>query len=92
METTVLDYRIIIEEELQPRTKKRVYVAYCPKLGVSDWGSSIEEAHAHIQGAIECYIESLVKHKEAVPAPDSSSFMVTTTSIRVPPSISLSYL
>lgn len=66
METKVFNYRIIIEQEAVPRTKKAVYVAYCPKLGISHWGSSIGGALAHMQEAIECHIESLMKHKEAV--------------------------
>lgn len=70
METKVFNYRIIIEQEAVPRTRKAVYVAYCPKLGISDWGATIDDALEHIQEAIECHVESLVKHKEEVPAPD----------------------
>lgn len=70
METKVLNYRILVEKEGTPRTKRAVYVAYCPKLGISDWGSSIDEALAHIQEAIECHIASLVKHEEDVPEVD----------------------
>lgn len=65
METKVLNYRIVITPEKHQR--KTVYNAYCPTLGVGDWGSSIDQAKKHIQGAIECYIESLIKDKEAIP-------------------------
>lgn len=84
METKVFNYRIIIEQEAVPRTKKAVYVAYCPKLGISDWGTTIDAALEHIQEAIECHVESLVKHKEEVPAPDEETFMVTVANVRVP--------
>lgn len=83
METKVLNYRIIIEKEASPRTKKMVYVAYCKKLDISDWGNSIDEALVHMQEAIECHIESLAKHGEDVPVSDEETFVVTTANIRV---------
>lgn len=91
METKVLNYRILIEKEVSPRTKKTVYVAYCPKLGISDWGATVEEALAHMQEAIECHVESLMKHKEAVPASDEEMFVVTTANIRVPQAVHIAY-
>lgn len=91
METKVLNYRILVEKEESPRRKKMVYVAYCPKLGISDWGSSIDETLLHMQEAIECHIESLVKHGEAVPASDVETYMVTTANIRVPQLTNIAY-
>ncbi len=91
METKVLNYRILVEQEVLPRTKKTVFVAYCPKLGISDWGATIDEALVHIREAIECHIESLVKHHEAVPISDEETFMVATTSVRMPPSANVVY-
>lgn len=91
METKVLNYRIIIEKEASPRTKKVLYVAYCPKFGISDWGTSIDEALAHMQEAIECHIESLVKHGEEVPVSDEETFVVTTANIRVPQLTNIAY-
>lgn len=91
METKVLNYRIIIEKEVSPRTKKMVYVAYCPKLGISDWGSSLDEALSHMQEAIECHIESLVKHREDVPVSDEETFVVATANIRVPQLTNIAY-
>jgi len=44
METNILNYRILVEKEGTPRKKRAVYVAYCPKLGISDWGASIDDA------------------------------------------------
>lgn len=79
METKVLNYRILIEPEI--KGKKRVYTAFCPTLGVSDWGKTIEEALAHIKEGIECHLESLVKHKKAIPEEDTSEFMVATTKV-----------
>ena len=41
MQTQILNYRIIIEPEKQGR--KTVYNAYCPTLGVTDYGDSVDE-------------------------------------------------
>lgn len=43
METKVLNYRIIIEPDRYPDTGERCYTAYCPTLGVADYGDTIEE-------------------------------------------------
>lgn len=91
METKVLNYRILVEQEALPRRKKAAYVAYCPKLGISDWGTTIDEAIEHIQEAIECHIESLVKHNEDVPVSDEETFVVTTANVRVPYPMSATY-
>lgn len=91
METKVLNYRILVEKETSPQTKKMVYVAYCPKLGISDWGSSLDEALSHMQEAIECHIESLAKHGEDVPASDVETYVVTTANVRVPQLTNIAY-
>ena len=57
MDTKVLNYRIIIEPELNKKTGKKVYVGFCPKLGVSDWGKTVEAAIGNIKEAIELYLE-----------------------------------
>ncbi len=56
MEKNVLNYRIIIEKE-QYEDGSDVYVAYCPKLGVCDYGDSPEEVLASIKEGIELVIE-----------------------------------
>lgn len=42
MQTKVLNYRVIIEPETYPDGSK-VYNAYCPTLGIADYGNSVEE-------------------------------------------------
>ena len=90
METKVLNYRIIITPE--KHQGKIVYNAYCPTLGVADWGKSIEKAIAHIKGAMECHIESLLKNHEPIPEEDSSEFIITNTSVSLPSNISPSFI
>lgn len=63
MEKKVLNYRVIIEPEKMGR--KTVYNAYCPTLGVADYGDSVDEVLESIKDgiklAIECLIEELEK-------------------------------
>lgn len=80
MEKFVLNYRIILEPE-NNKSGQKVYNAYCPKLGVADWGKTVEEALIHIQEAIECYLESLAKHHKPIPTGDKAEFLVTTTEV-----------
>ncbi len=83
MQTHILSYRTIIEPVTNPKTGKTVYTAYSPKLGVSDWGKTIELALLHIQEAIECHLESLSKHHQPIPAPDQDEFLITTTRVNL---------
>lgn len=92
METIVLNYRIIIEPETDAKTGKVVYTALAPKIGVADWGNSVEQALSRIKEAIECHIESLLKHNKAIPREDGSDFMVATTSVTLPKNIKPSFV
>ena len=66
MRTNILRYRIIINKE------GGQYVAYVPILGISDFGKTIDEAKKHVEDAIACHIEGLIKTGDDVPAPDVS--------------------
>ncbi|MBI5613299.1 type II toxin-antitoxin system HicB family antitoxin [Candidatus Gottesmanbacteria bacterium] len=82
MQTTILDYRIIIEPE--EHKGKTVYTAFCPALGVADWGQTIEASKQHIQEAIQCQIESMIKQKSPIPPADSPEFTITMASVTLP--------
>ena len=41
----------------------------------------------NITEAIECHLESMVKHKKDIPIPDEPEFMVTTTNVALPANI-----
>ncbi len=83
METTVLNYRIIIEPDEQTGTKKPGFTAFCPTLGVADDGDTIEKAIKNIKGEIKAYVESLIKDKLPVPIDQPEKDLVTTTQINV---------
>lgn len=81
METTILNYRIIIEKESQK--KGYIYVAYVPSLGISDFGKTVDEASSNIKKAIQLYIETLIELKKSIPIPDSDDYFVTSKKIEV---------
>jgi predicted RNase H-like HicB family nuclease len=81
MQTQILNYRIIIEPEKMGR--KTVYNAYCPTLGVADWGNSVEEAIKHIQSLIKFHIECLLEDKVEVPMDNLDKEIVASTRISI---------
>ncbi len=81
METTILNYRIIIEKEEQ--NKGFLYVAYVPSLGVSDFGKTVDEAASNVKKAIQLYVETLIELNKPIPAPDSDDYFVTSKKIEV---------
>ena len=58
MQTTVLNYRVIVEPDTQTGTGKPGFTALCPTLGVADDGDTVEEALANVKGAIEAYVQA----------------------------------
>lgn len=83
MQTTVLNYRIVVEPDQYTGTNKPCYTAYCPTLGVADGGDTIEEALQSVQGAIEAYVESLVDDGLPVPVDNVDQSLVASTKIEV---------
>lgn len=87
MQKKVLNYRIIIEPEKMGR--KTVYNAYCPTLGVADYGDSIDEVLKSIKDGIELAIEYLQDKGEEVPVDDIERQVVTNTQVEAPNNIKL---
>lgn len=82
MKTQVLNYRIIIEPEKQG--KRVVYNAYCPTLGVVDYGNSIDEVLKSIKDGIELALEYLADEGKEIPVDNIAEQVVTTTQVQVP--------
>lgn len=85
----MLNYRIIIEKEYY-EDGSLVYIAYCPTLGISDYGDTIEEVLASIKDGIELAIESLAKEGKEVPVDHVEEQIVTSARITVPSGIKIS--
>ena len=82
MQKQVLNYRIIIEPEKMGR--KVVYNAYCPTLGVADYGDSIDEVLKSIKDGIELAIECLKDEGQEVPVDNVKQQVVVNTEVSVP--------
>lgn len=81
MQTQVLSYRIIIEPEKQG--KKIVYNAYCPTLGIADYGPTIDEAVKNIRSLIKFHIECLLEDRQEVPEENTEQELVTSTKVLI---------
>lgn len=81
MQTKVLNYRIIIEPEKQG--KKTVYNAYCPTLGVADYGNSIDDSIKNIKSLIKFHIESLLEEGLGVPQENTTKEIITSTTVSI---------
>ena len=90
MEKNVLNYRIIIEREKNV-DKSSVYVAYCPTLGISDYGDSVEEVLKSIKDGIELAVEALAKAGEEVPVDHIEEQIITSTKVTIPTGIKVSF-
>ena len=85
MKTKILNYRVLVEKEKQ--ANKVVYVAYASSLGISDFGSSVEQAVNNLRKAIYLYLKTLLELKKPIPAADEDDFYVTIERIelKLPP-------
>ncbi|MDP1723051.1 MAG: type II toxin-antitoxin system HicB family antitoxin [Candidatus Gottesmanbacteria bacterium] len=83
MQTTVLNYRIIVTPDVRTGTNEPGYTALCPTLGVADDGDTIDQALANIKGAIECFVESLIEDGLPVPKDEPEHDVVTTAQVSV---------
>lgn len=82
MEKKVLNYRVIIEPEKMG--KKTVYNAYCPSLGVADYGDTIEEVLKSIKDGLELALECLAEEKKEIPVDDINSQLITSVQVHIP--------
>lgn len=81
MQTKILNYRIILEPEKQG--KKTVYNAYCPTLGVADYGNSIDQAIKNIKSLIKFHVESLLAEGLEVPQENTTEEIITSTTVSI---------
>lgn len=83
MQKNVLNYRIIIEPETS-EDGSRVYVGFCPTLGISDYGDTVEDVLTSIKDGIELAVEALVKGKKEVPVDDIERQIITSAIVKAP--------
>ena len=90
MEKNVLNYRIIIEKE-KYEDGSNVYAAYCPSLGISDYGDTIEDVLASIKDGIQLAVESLAKEGKDVPVDHLDEQLIASAKINIPSGIKISF-
>ncbi len=83
MQKNVLNYRIIIEPEAQ-EDGSRVYVGFCPTLGISDYGDTVEDVLTSMKDGIELAVGSLAKSKKEVPVDDIEQQIIASASVNIP--------
>lgn len=84
METKVLNYKIVIEKE------KNTYVAFCPSLGLSDYGKTIDQALKRMKDLIRFHVESLTESGYAIPMEKETTTLITSVEIPISSSIKFS--
>lgn len=81
MQKQVLNYRIIIEPEKMG--KKIAYNAYCPTLGLADYGYSVDETIKNIKSLIKFHIECLIEDDQEVPTENTEEEIITSTKVSI---------
>ena len=81
MQTRDLNYRIIVEPEKQG--KKSVYNAYCPTLGLADYGNSIDKAIKNIKSLIKFHVKSLLEEGLEIPPENTPEEIITSTTVSI---------
>ena len=85
METTILNYRIIVEPDIRVGTEEPGFSAYCPTLDIADGGDTVEEALSSTQEGIECRIEALIAESLPIPKPDNvDTTVIATSKVKIP--------
>lgn len=79
MQRKVLNYRIIIEPEKMGR--KTAYNAYCPTLGLADYGYSIDKAVKNSRSLIKFHIECLLEDGLEVPQENTEEELIMSTKV-----------
>lgn len=82
MEQNILSYRVIIEPEKMG--KKTVYNAYCPSLGVADYGDTVEEVLASITDGIKLAVECLAEEKKEIPVDNTDQQIIKSVKVKHP--------
>ena len=63
--------------------KKNVYNAYCPILGLADYGDSIDEVIKNIKSLMRFHIESLLADGIEVPTENTEQEILTSTKVLI---------
>lgn len=83
IEKKILNYRIIVEPEKYPNGDT-VYNAYCPTLGIADYGDTVDRVLESIKDGIELAIDSMAKDGEEIPVDNIEQQIITSAKVKLP--------
>lgn len=84
MEQKILNYIVVLEPDTRTGTNEPCYSVFCPSLGLSDSGDTIEEAIENMKKLIVFHLESLHNEQELAPAAIDKQPIISTVQIVYP--------
>lgn len=84
MEKKLLNYRVVVEKENVGKNKY-IYNAYCPALGIADYGNTIDLAIKRITDLIQFHIESLIQEGHEIPVEKDVTTLITSVEVTSSP-------
>ncbi len=85
MKKTMFEYNIIVEQDVRTGSTTPCFAVYCPSLGLSDSGDTIEEAVESMKKTIEFHLQCVAEegNRKAI-IPDSVVSMFTRVQVALP--------
>lgn len=80
----ILNYLIVIEPDIRIGTNKPCFSVFCPILGLTDSGDTIEEAVSNMEKLIKFHLDCLVKENELIPIERPEKGLISTIQVSVP--------
>ncbi|MBI4253200.1 type II toxin-antitoxin system HicB family antitoxin [Candidatus Uhrbacteria bacterium] len=84
MEQRLLNYVVILESDIRTGSDEPCYSIYCPSLGLSDSGDTIEDALENMKDLIVFHLDSLRKEQEPIPTAGIAQPLIATVQVAYP--------
>ena len=75
---------VIVEPDERTGSDEACYAVYCPTLGLSDSGDTIEEALKHMRELIAFHPRALKKDGQPIPTEQTEHSLVATVQVPMP--------
>jgi predicted RNase H-like HicB family nuclease len=86
MKKRLLNYLVIVEPDVRTGKGDSCYTSYCPSLGLSDSGDTIEESIRNIEVLIAFHLKMLHKEQATISSDPVEKSLVTSVQIPYPSS------
>jgi predicted RNase H-like HicB family nuclease len=84
MEQKLLNYVVMVEPDTRTGADEPCYAIYCPSLGLSDSGDTIEEALENMKSIITFHLASLYKEREPITPTAEKPPLIATVQVAYP--------